>query len=1187
MSAKFSQRRGGHKAFVTKLIGQIDQTLAERDALPEELSGWIDSLTSKQNQIDSLNTSIQDGIDDETRLIADIEASSEFSLKISIAINKCKSKSQAISKQDHAKVVKLPTIHLNKFAGDSLEWSQFWDIFNSSIHARTDISKASKFQYLLGQLEGNALNLLNGFSQSDNDYDEAVDLLQSTYGKRHIIVQARINALLDLKSPEATVESLETFRSTFEGHLRSLKSLGAKIEDEGYVYAVILLRKLPNKTRDNIGRTSIGDVWTLKDLRDAISKEIEHLQSLDTKTDQYFNDISNSNSNRTAAFVSTSKFINYSCKFCKNDSHSSNSCNTYNTVQKRIARVKELRLCFNCLLSNHMISDCKNPGTCRNCNKKHNTALCTNVKSKSDKSGDKAKNKTGEKTRSSNDKVSNPSNNNKTTDDATSMTVVSSVIGSNKSVGILPTAVMNVSKNISSRDKKCYSIFDTGSQRCYIEKSLANELNLIKHSEVSLSIDGFESRGDEKLYDVVNLCVKTTEGPVYIDLSVVDSLPERLRMDGRGDIAKKLIEAGTKLADPSVNDANYDLRILIGVDYMFDFMFATKISENVYGLPSKLGLLIAGRIDSTTNNSNEIVTTVLRVAENDHVSQNLDKSLENFWNLDSVGIKAPVDIECDAVNSFERSIKYENNKYTASLPWKSDHPTLPSNKSLAMKRLHSVWKSLHEKPENLLLYDSLIKEQLKLGFIEPVPKEDLFTKSPVHYLPHHSVLKDSVSTPLRIVYDCSSKSRGQPSLNDCLLTGPSMINELTSVIMRFRLGQFACISDIQKAYLQVGLDEKDRDCCRFFWPKDPLDSNSEIITYRFKVVLFGSTASQFLLNSTLKFHLDKIGDSVAKQVLRNIYIDNLQNTFKSEAELIEFYHKVTDHMHSGGFKLKQWQTNSHALNSILPEGQKLADNISNILGLRWNTNTDNLVIPKFVPKFNESQVITKRQIVSEAARVFDPLGFLLPLSVRAKFILQNIWKEQISWDSVVSESIFRDWTTYVKDLTTIGDYSFPRKIADFREPILHIFSDASTKSYGSVAYFVEDRNVEFIIAKSRLVPLKSPPSLPQLELTAINVSARLCEFIHKTFEHELKIKEVVMWSDSTIALSWIKSLKSNKPYVNQRVTNILDLCPDATFNHIPGDQNPSDLLTRGMSSKDFLQSKLWRCGPSWLTNRNN
>ena len=395
-------------------------------------------------------------------------------------------------------------------------------------------------------------------------------------------------------------------------------------------------------------------------------------------------------------------------------------------------------------------------------------------------------------------------------------------------------------------------------------------------------------------------------------------------------------------------------------------------------------------------------------------------------------------------------------------------------------------------------------------------------------------------------------------------------------------------SDISKAFLMVGLNEEDRDCCRFFWPEDPFNPRSKILVYRFRVVLFGSTASQFLLNATIHHHLKSINDSVSNDILRNIYVDNLQNSFNSESELIEFYNKSKIHMQDGGFHLKEWRTNANVLNEVfIKDGVDLAENNTSVLGLKWDSNSDSLSI--CVDKFEslKSQTITKRQVISDISSIFDPYGYLLPLTVRGKFILQDIWKENIAWDSPISGNILTQWLTYANDMTKLSSYTFPRKMPEFVEPTLHIFSDSSSKAYGAVAYFVEGDKVQFLMSKSRLVPLKSPPSIPQLELTAVNIAARLSEFVHSTFDLEFKISETVLWTDSQIVLHWLNSSKITKPYVYQRVNNIKELCPNASFNHVQSCENPCDLLTRGVSVDKFFKTDLWMNGPEWLTNCDN
>ena len=105
-----------------------------------------------------------------------------------------------------------------------------------------------------------------------------------------------------------------------------------------------------------------------------------------------------------------------------------------------------------------------------------------------------------------------------------------------------------------------------------------------------------------------------------------------------------------------------------------------------------------------------------------------------------------------------------------------------------------------------------------------------------HYLPHHGVAKESKTTPLRVVFNASAKSKSSDlSLNDALETGPSLTEKLASSLINLRIGKFAVIADISKAFLRIGLQKQDRDYVRFLWSDDPTSFPK---TYRFKSVFF-------------------------------------------------------------------------------------------------------------------------------------------------------------------------------------------------------------------------------------------------------------------------------------------------------------------------------------------------------------
>ena len=148
---------------------------------------------------------------------------------------------------------------------------------------------------------------------------------------------------------------------------------------------------------------------------------------------------------------------------------------------------------------------------------------------------------------------------------------------------------------------------------------------------------------------------------------------------------------------------------------------------------------------------------------------------------------------------------------------------------------------LRRSPELLQLYDGIINEQEQRGFIKRVNDD---ATNDVHYLPHHPVKKDLLTTPIRIVYDCSCRGSGQSaSLNDCLTAGPPFLNNLCAILLRFRIHAFALSTDIEKAFLHVKLHSSDRKFTRFLWPSHLESNDIQFQTYRFTVILFGASSS--------------------------------------------------------------------------------------------------------------------------------------------------------------------------------------------------------------------------------------------------------------------------------------------------------------------------------------------------------
>jgi len=211
----------------------------------------------------------------------------------------------------------------------------------------------------------------------------------------------------------------------------------------------------------------------------------------------------------------------------------------------------------------------------------------------------------------------------------------------------------------------------------------------------------------------------------------------------------------------------------------------------------------------------------------------------------------------------------------------------------------------------LKLYSDIILEQERRGFIEQVT---VSSATVVHYLSHHPVKKDSPTTPIRIVYDCSCRENPHTaSLNDCLMVGPPFLNDLSAILLRFRLHNYALSTDVEKAFLHVKLNETDRDFTRFLWPLQPDHPDSKLQVFRLTSVPFGTASSPFMLHATIDLLLHKYQSPVSEDIRQNIYVDNIILGVDTGAKLMQYYTKARHIMSQPNFNLRSWATNSTTL----------------------------------------------------------------------------------------------------------------------------------------------------------------------------------------------------------------------------------------------------------------------------------
>ncbi|XP_026012642.1 uncharacterized protein LOC113014968 [Astatotilapia calliptera] len=256
------------------------------------------------------------------------------------------------------------------------------------------------------------------------------------------------------------------------------------------------------------------------------------------------------------------------------------------------------------------------------------------------------------------------------------------------------------------------------------------------------------------------------------------------------------------------------------------------------------------------------------------------------------------------------------------------------------------------------------------------------------------------------------------------------------------------------------------------------------------------------------------------------------------------------------------------------------------LGVQWDIERDVFTFSIV----NKNKPLTRRGILSNVSSIYDPLGFLAPVILPAKQILQHLCKLRFGWDETIPAEMAQTWQKWVEDLVLLNKFSIgrcvtPKGFGEIESAQLHHFCDASETGYGAVSYLrlsngKQEVCVSFIIGKARVAPLKQV-TIPRLELAAAVLAVRLDKML--SVELNLNLSESVFWSDSTTVLQYIANTTIRfKTYVANRVSTIHALTKVEQWRYISSKLNPADAATRGMTVGCFLKSSTWISGPEFL-----
>ncbi|GFS79841.1 integrase catalytic domain-containing protein [Trichonephila clavipes] len=315
---------------------------------------------------------------------------------------------------------------------------------------------------------------------------------------------------------------------------------------------------------------------------------------------------------------------------------------------------------------------------------------------------------------------------------------------------------------------------------------------------------------------------------------------------------------------------------------------------------------------------------------------------------------------------------------------------------------------------------------------------------------------------------------------------------------------------------------------------------------------------------------------VALKLKSSFYVDNCVTGVFSADEIEIFIEKTKLIMSEGCFNLRIFESNVASKSVDKHSGETF------ILGIIWDLDNDVLKCCTNFDSLTCEVKITKRLVLSTVQKVFDPIGMLAPSTLLPKLLLQKIWKMKKAWDQELPQNIVNKFMKWFNEIQILKDVTVPRCMQIDIFTKLHVFVDASKGSYAGCVFarsIVDSRvNVILVRAKSRVAPFKLL-SIPRLELMACCVGARLLNSILKALN--MPDLKVTLWSDSTTALWWIKKYVNWSVFVANRVKEIRQLTQIQSWKYVPGNMNIADLLSRGCSPRQMLNSRWWE-GPSWL-----
>ncbi|XP_051803945.1 uncharacterized protein LOC127533924 [Acanthochromis polyacanthus] len=1117
--------------------------------------------------------------------------------------------------QDSIRMNRLPTPEPTVFNGEALNFIEWKSTFVSLIDQK-DISAADKLYYLKRYVTGPARKCLEGtfFRNDEEAYKDAWDKLNQRYGQPFVIQKSFREKLSNWpKVQPRDAEGLRTFADFVNAcvlampHVKGLQILNDSEENQK------LLHKLPDwinvRWNRQVTKTLMdgGEFPSFSDFASFLSTEAEvacnpvtsihALRSTETNSDKRYTreikrskaSVFNTNTTEQSDKRAVTKTSNgFSCTLCQG-THQLHKCPDLikMTLENRKKYVKDNKLCYGCLKQGHSAKDCKRRLTCETCTKRHPSCL----------HDDNYSNSQRKETRVSADNATQGN----APESATVLSLNVARSEQTVSTSMIVPVWLSTTAN-PHKEKLVYALLDTQSDTVFIDQDVARELKADVHP-VKLKLTTM--MGNNAVVSsgkVSDLLVRGYSSAAVLKLPTAytkDYIPAKREHIPTCETAKQwshLLPITNEI--PPLLDC--EVSLLIG--YTCPRALAPKQvilgKENEpYAIHTDLGWSIVGNsvpcieTDMTSSLCHRVTVKEIPPSTPADAIRALERDFKEVdRNENTVSQEDLV-----FLHKLEQGItQTENGHYEMPLPFK-ERPQMPDNRQQAENRLNQLKRKFMRDEKYKADYLKYMGDIIKRGDAEET--DDYGHPGETWYIPHHGIYHPKKPEKLRVVFDCSAKHKGT-CLNEHLLNGPDMINNLTGVLVRFRQHQVALLCDIEKMFHQFKVKESDRNYLRFLWWKDG-DMSSQPQTYRMTVHLFGAVSSPGCANYGLK-RLAKENSCTypvgSQFVARDFYVDDGVSGAGTVKDAIQLAKEARKLCAKGGLRLHKFVSNSSEVLNSIPTSEHATDiktkdltftetQTERALGICWNVEKDcftfNITLKEQPP--------TRRGILSTVAAIYDPLGFIAPYVLNGKSILQEMCRQGTDWDDPLPEHLRPRWECWKGDLKNLQKLQISRCYvpADFGDVVkreIHHFSDASFTGYGQCSYLrLINKNKEvhctFIMGKARVSPTKVI-TIPRLELTAATVSVAVSIMMKEELLYD-NVEEF-FWTDSKVTLGYINNeARRFHTFVANRVQKIRNNTSPQQWFYVPTSENPADMASRGTSVSELLSSN-WLTGPSFL-----